>query len=401
MTNSKKVEFLGDIMKECISFNDSYDEMVSMLEAGDMFDFEYRERVHIGEGTYKVKTQLLKEFNTFKELIIGVLDYARLYDSEDEKKKKFDKVKEVKEFLNSLTYDNFINNRLENGTKLSKKLNKMGINQTVLDWYSSIEKIEGDAYITISAMPHVVAGMTNYNDGSWSSCQKTYHGGDRYNQRLIGSVYDTSLYVAFLHENLEDVKSIDNISDSFMARVIMKEVNYEGFNILVPTKLYGKNENTQTLERGLELIQELNKRVFGKEVSGRLSESEVITNDFDGGYYTSYTDYVTSYVTFSDDVEIDCPLCEGDGEIELDFENPITEEYDYRDVSCPMCDGSGSYYVYIEYEEDVEEKIEFESRVTAYNEEYDIDEYHNVVRIRLNTKLLNKVLGLTCEAHNH
>lgn len=137
--------------------------------------------------------------------------------------------------------------------KLNSFLRRKGHSQYVLDYYSlsSKDDKEQKVYVTISATPQHIAGMSFYSSGDWltysgSSCLDPRNGYDEATQ-LVGALADDSLFIAMLHEN----KNISDLKGAMKARTVCRLIDYNEKACCIGSKLYGSKENKQLLQKCL------------------------------------------------------------------------------------------------------------------------------------------------------
>ena len=299
--------------------------------------------------------------------------------------------------VNSITVEEF---SLYNGTtkartyKLGKYLNKCGVPQDVIDFYSQQIKEESEMFLTITSAPQFVAGMSFYaEEDSWdgaggTSCQDTRRDDD-YPFRLGGALHDNMLHVAMLHEKLDD---LHDMTDKLLARVNMRPVSYAGKIVLIPTRYYGNNKTKDQLDYALKQLEEIG--VYNIDITieehedDRLDRLAMHTT----GGYTMYTyEDVEFEETIDEYVSCECPACNGHGNLTRTFSIGYYEEVEHT-FECPACNGSGEYEVYVYEEISKSIEIERDETIHPYHEHegnhYRYMEYDNSYSLRVNVSKL-------------
>lgn len=74
--------------------------------------------------------------------------------------------------------------------------------------------------------------------------------------------------------------------------------------------------------------------------------------------------YICEEIEHEEDVQIDCPMCDGRGE----YEAYDCDEDRYFDICCPCCRGDGEVTTTVYYNEYIEDEVEVESEIYTYSE---------------------------------
>jgi hypothetical protein len=378
----KKVEEIKNIILE----ND-FEEAQRILDIGEYtknFDSEYlyneREESENFNRIFKVKVERTDDYKRFLTIMESEKRayiqkeknkvyplYERGLVTRSEALKLFSKIEnealESKLSKFSVTFEEWKSNKLKNGQRLGKALRKAGFSKELLDFYSEQVKTEKEIFLTITDKVQYIAGMSYYSNMEWdgmngSSCQDPRHGGS-YSKHLAGSLHDDKLYVGLLHESLDDLQDME---EKLLGRVVLRLLeDFEGKeSILVATRYYGNNETKSLLHEALKQIESI---------------APIYSNDALG--YERYKETANGYVNVEtikdihiyenriEYIDIECPLCNGDGDI-----YGYDEQDNEYSVCCPHCEGSGT--VEIEHEVYVDEwvEIELEDEVLPYNEDY-------------------------------
>lgn len=374
-------------------FSEAYEELRQSYELEEfIYDVEavecyYNERTKAAksfEGSWKFQSNNHKQYEAFKREFIDYVNFQ--YRNDNIERSEYI---ELTNFINKITLIEFMTNK-KDGVKLGKLLKRKGFKQSLLDYYSALDRKKEELYITISGAPQVVAGMSNHGEG-WASCQATYDGGGHYNKHLIGSLTDSRLLVIMItREPLTEFTS--EMGDVVLARSCAHVFNYEDKNILVPVGCYSSSYH-KAMTEGVEHLQGLGLRVSLPQTGydGELlkSSAEVANISQDAYYYVEVDEEV--------DVTCECPLCSGHGEISAyigDSEQDI-------DVDCPLCGGSGEYETTVYINETFEDSEEVESTIGSYEENSlsyrrgEIDGYYgNYKTMRINYNQLKKLMSI-------
>jgi hypothetical protein len=254
-----------------------------------------------------------------------------------------------------------------NAIKLTKAMSKAGFSTEFIDYYTASIRTEKELYLTITDRPQFIAGMSELSDG-WRSCQSTSGGGELA-QCLAGSLHDDKLFIAMLHESLEDLED-RNMEGKLIARTCMRWVEVEGSPILVATDYYGYNEGRGMLDKALKQLRPFG--LFDRNVVTEYEpESQMMIEPANGDYYYDY-EYEKEVEIYEEyEVTATCPMCEGSG-----HHTHETEDWEEYDVTCPCCEGDGE----LTFEKTVDEivYITIYSSTTefrTYDERYDHQGY--------------------------
>lgn len=290
----------------------------------------------------------------------------------------------------SVSFENWKSGKTDKGEKLGKSMRKAGFSQELLDFYSMQIKTEKTTYLTISGLVQHIAGMSNLaKEDSWDGYNGTSCQDSRFNSsmsiNLVGSIHDDKLFIAMLHDNLEDV---ENMQDKLLARTMMRFMTVDGVNVLLPAHYYGNNETKSALEHCLSKLNEV--MIFSREQAKDYNSYDdlVTIREKANGSYTHY-DIIDIHIelTVDEDVIIECPLCGGSG----DYETYSAQIDGYIEVKCPCCGGDGEYEVNVYQEIDEWIEQEEESEILPYIEGYDHDGCE--VRYRVNIQYVRDAIN--------
>ena len=328
---------------------------------------ERNERLKKFLGTYEVTPNLYNEYQNFINEMYKIGDRLSFkYLSDCGNVPNFEEWKSGKKIVNGRIM------------KVGKLLKNYGFSDSLISFYASQSKNGEKVFLTISDTAYDILGMTYHNNGSWTSCQNL----DRelqYNQSLEGSLNDEKLVVCFLHESLNEVLDFEG---TVIARTVMRLFDFDGIDILVPTSLYGESHAQKMLNNALMELGQFN--IFSRDISKNTDVTLWESHDL---YTTEVASYGYAYEEISREIEIDCPLCDGERTIEKydQYENDVI-------FDCPMCDGSGEYTVFIE--ETIEEELETttEREVYPYAENYSFSAYGEYSEIKVNSDYVRNVL---------
>lgn len=374
------------------------------------------------EGTYKIKVQsensyleLVRKINEEKEkleirLTVELRKLSRemaicrdeqnvsretiLRETYENTRNKFYK---GKDYNFTITFDEWKNNRLENGGKLSKELSKRFDGQ-LLEFYNAQDRndINEVVYFTITSKAVHIAGMSYFSNGNWdgmngSSCMNPEN---EYFEcsKLGASLQDDKLFIGFLHDNFEDIYDFEN---KVIGRTVLRHISPKtnlvedvlkiDRDYLIATKYYQDKDRKGVLDNALLELQKLNIGILSNEV---LKYGDcTITESTNGAYEMEITDEIYIEENVYEDVRIDCPMCEGSGEYEV-----YVDRFDtHVEVTCPCCSGDGT--VEVTCDVDISEYVEVihSEELTPYSEKY--SHYGNYMTITVNKEYFNRVVG--------
>lgn len=363
LKNGVKVFDLADMVEE------DFSEAQNIIDYGvhDYIDTEsaYRYRVNHESfvGVYQVSIESKREYTRFIELM-----------------------REEELACAHPTFEQWQENKITDEhsrtAKLGKYLKKHGASESLRDFYSAqLRSGKETMYITISDLPQHIAGMTYYAS-NWRSCQHP----DSYESiHLAGSLHDDTLLVGMLHKDMEDLEDMDG---NLLARVVMRIVRDEEDRLhLVPSRVYGKDTNQRKFNEGLRQLAELN--IHSRDIRFIVGQDNYedeleLRMEANGSYELHTTDIVWIEQMIEQEVECDCPMCEGDGKYEV-----WSDRFD-KDVKidCPLCNGSGEYVAYVMAEVEEEIEIEDNAEILPYTDDY----YHGgrYVNIKVNAERLKE-----------
>jgi hypothetical protein len=356
-------------------------------------DYAYKPRMgFMGLGTYKIKVERTDDYERFVKKLESE-KRAHIREMEQGLNWKRDKVMifwrrgllsrdeavyfldtkcayvacecKMCSFIREFNIDNWKTNKMNNGQRAGKALRKAGFSSEVVDFYSLQTKTEKEMYITVSDTVQHIIGMSYYSDLKWdgyndSSCQDVrwdYESGDTEGViQLAGSLRDNKLFIAFLHDELDD---LEDMSDKMRARSIMRYVTIDNKPALVATTYYGNNDTKDMLGKALNQLNEMD--IYSKDV--RTMGFNDMHREDANGYFTMHK-WDEVYVNYTVDtyVDVECPTCDGDGE----------EHNDDADCNIECCTCGGSRVVEAHVYKEVEEwrEVEKELTIEPYAEGY-------------------------------
>lgn len=381
----------------------TYKMMVSRFDDYNRFKkaFEMEKEEHLNQFFAKRNKLMDKVRDMYYDSKISGDRYNLLYNRFrkvdfncecDRCKQKTPKFEEWKNgILETRFFNEYINEWKTKKAKLGKTLLKSGFSQNLIDFYSTQIKTEKEMCFTVSDRVQHIAGMANYAlKNSWdgyngTSCQDTRHGGS-YCIHLAGALHDDKLFIGMLHNNLEDV---ENMQDKLIARVIFRWVMVDGVEQLIPAKYYGNNETKDMLHYALNQLNEVN--VFSSDIK---KDGNWYKESANGFFEMEREEEVFICRTIDENIEVTCPMCEGDREITVEDSRDNDIE-----VTCPMCHGDGEYTINVY--EDIEEYVTVNNTTTIcpyfnnegweHEETYTYSQY-NIDTVRENMVRFNKKL---------
>lgn len=269
----------------------------------------------------------------------------------------------------SITMEEWKTGKMSNGAKVGKSMRKAGVSQRIIDFYSLQTKEEKEVYLTISDLPQHIVGMSYYCEmGEWdgmggSSCQDTRHDDEHYPIQLGGSLHDKKLFIGMMHDKLED---LEDMEEKLVARTMFRYVTVDGKPTLIATTLYGNNDTKDLLKNALNSLEEQD-IYYSTAWDGNWRVKEDVREDGTGGSFEMVvSEDVYIYETIEEDVTVDCPLCNGNGEYEV-YSDRIER---HVEVDCPACGGSGSVETMVSIDVDTYVTVEDTAPIKPYAEKY-------------------------------
>lgn len=343
-----------------------------ILESGEVTEnynnsrYYYKERVANNfVGTYPITVERLDDYEKFiNTLLNDILISGNIIDF-------------------SISFDEWKNGYKMDGKrqiKLNKYLNKKGFSQYVLDFYSQQIRTEKTLYLTISDKVHHITGMSYYSTMKWtgmngSSCQDPRH--EYYEAvKLLASLHDNKLLIAFLHESLDDLK---DMKKKMLARSMCRIIHVDGKQFLISTKHYGSMETIDELEKALRQLNCYG--IFTLDQMYLTNNWRTHEERANGACELLHTEYIYVNEQFDDYVTCECPLCGGSGDYTAYTSNDREVEID-----CPACGGSGEIETYVSIDVDEEIETEHEEEITPYNERY--AHFGHTISIDINKDIL-------------
>lgn len=342
-----------------------------ILESGEYTEqyanseYYYNERVENEFlGTYNVIVERIEEYNNFITVLTDdILTSGKMIDF-------------------SVTYEEWKTGYKVEGkrqTKLNKYLNKKGFSKYVLDYYSQQVKTEKTLYLTISDKVHHITGMSYFSTMEWtgisgSSCQDPRNDYEE-SIRLLPSLHDNKLLIAFLHEELEDIEELE---EKMLARSMCRIINVNGKQFLISSKHYGTMETIDEIEKSLCQLNSYN--IFTHKQMKGINE-EYHREQTNGTFYLTMDDEIYIREEHEDYVNCSCPACGGSGNYTVYTRNDREIE-----INCPACGGSGEIETYVSVSIDEYVDVNDEEEHTPYNEQY--RHYGSSIEIIINKKVM-------------
>lgn len=244
--------------------------------------------------------------------------------------------------------------------RLAKWLKRQGVPEDVITFYSQqVKKTTAKRFLTISGLPQHIAGMSYYSD-TFENCQ---HPEDPLSVHLAGSLNDDRLYVAMMHDALEDVTDMDG---ALLARVVMRLVEFEGVEHLVPTRFYGTDEGRADLDRCLEKLSEV--AVHGSSIRECKHEADSLVSRerHSGGYTVERTEDVHVLHSVQTAVPTKCPMCDGTKKHHV-YSGACDSMVA---IKCPACKGMAVLDAHVSIDIDEWIEVTVKDAVRPYNELY-------------------------------
>lgn len=279
---------------------------------------------------------------------LHIMDNYRLIDGLEQ---------EAYNFINHLSLEEWSNRRTNDGKKLGKQLKKLGFSQKALDFDGSFERVS-DAHYGLIFNPNYWArlGMSALaNPNSWdgyagTSCQDFRHDEADYPKFVLASTVNPFYVIQLIKlrdgEKVTDFTSYESMRNRLIARTLCDSVDGR-FRY---STLYGNTKTKKILRTYLEALFE-----SGLDLQDGLDNDGREYRIIKGLEAFNITDWI--YVTYERDesVEIECPCCDGYGEVEAQG----SDGRDYT-ITCPHCNGARyiTDYIEVEYENEIETETE-------------------------------------------
>ncbi|MCP8973137.1 zinc finger-like domain-containing protein [Bacillus licheniformis] len=351
-----------------LTMENDFDEADRILESGDvtsnyLSENYFNERIENEfTGTYPITIERTTDYDKFIRVLLD------------------DTLTINKNIDFSINFEEWKSGYKQDGTrqmKLNKYLKKQGFSQYTLDYYSQQIKTEKRLFLTISDRVQHITGMSFYSTEEWhgvggTSCQDPRQEYEEC-KRLLPSLHDNKLLVAFLHDSLDDLEQMDG---KMLARTVCRIVNVNGKQFLIGSNRYGNNETKDELEKALRQVNSFN--VFSRE---QMEGGEMHFEDTNGSFYLDYHEEIYVCESFGDYVNCDCPACGGTGEYTVTTSNDSDVE-----ITCPACGGVGHIEQYVSVDIDEFINIEDKQEIMPYNEDY--YHYGDKIAIPLNYSVL-------------
>ncbi|MBU8576465.1 hypothetical protein ACQKEX_15150 [Bacillus pumilus] len=234
----------AQVIKHPLSISNNFKEVDSIFNMHDVLsqldsrEFYKARKTNKFEGTYEIRLPAETGYTQFLKVLVD------------------DAISNSFSIGYSLTPSEWLSGYKVDGKRkirLNSFLRRKGHSQYVLDYYSLSSKDDKSrkVYVTISATPQHIAGMSFYSSGDWltysgTSCLDPRNGYDEATQ-LVGALADDSLFVAMLHEK----KDISNLKGAMKARTVCRLIDYNEKVCCIGSKLYGSKENKSLLQKCL------------------------------------------------------------------------------------------------------------------------------------------------------
>ncbi|OMQ06781.1 hypothetical protein BXO87_01890 [Bacillus sp. GZB] len=353
-----------------LTVEQSYSEADDILESGNITEEYANSEIYYSErvennfiGTYPVIIERVEDYGDFLKVLVD------------------DIVLMNKSINFSISYEEWKTGYKVDGkrkVKLNKFLRKQGFSQYTLDYYSQQIKTEKSLYLTVSDRVQHIAGMSFYSTGDWNSMGGTSCQDPRNEYEecldLLPSMYDNKLFIAFLHEDVEDVA---DTSEKMLARTMCRLININGKQFLIGSQLYGNNETKDELDKALSLLNSYN--VFS--LSQMIEGTTVHIEQTNGQFLLEGEDEVYLCNDFEELVNCECPACGGSGEYTVENNRGSSV-----DIECPVCGGSGDYETFVHASVDTYVTVSDERELEPYSEGY--THFGNSIKIRIDEKVL-------------
>ncbi|WP_395894916.1 hypothetical protein ACH2FV_19215 (plasmid) [Bacillus safensis subsp. safensis] len=235
------------VIKHPLSISNNFKEVDSIFNMHDVLsqldsrEFYKARKTNKFEGTYEIRLPAETGYTQFLKVLVN------------------DAISNSFSIEYSLTPSEWLSGYKVNGKRkirLNSFLRRRGHSQYVVDYYSLASKDDKEqkVYVTISATPQHIAGMSFYSSGDWltysgTSCLDPRNGYDEATQ-LVGALADDSLFVAMLHEN----KDISDLKGGMKARTVCRLIDYNEKVCFIGSKLYGSKENKNLLQKCLVVL---------------------------------------------------------------------------------------------------------------------------------------------------
>lgn len=236
---------LGNFIDDNMELTTKLFKGSEVLSSTKLEEVPYAPRSHKNEGTYLVKLSKEEANTGAYEMFIERLDDA-LYGRNHT--------------VTVPTLQEFMNRKYDDGRKIGKQLAKDGCPSYMIDQFSAIEILEEkEVLLTISGASQFVIGVSAFSNNQWdsysgSSCLDVTK--DEGNQiHVLGLLTSPRFFVAFTHDNHEELSNVDSRPRIMETRVILFED--DNGNLHFNSKAYGQDNKAKVklkktlLESGL------------------------------------------------------------------------------------------------------------------------------------------------------
>lgn len=342
LSNGVKVYDLSKIVE------DDYREAQNIMDNGKYTESVYVESAYNHRidndfvGVYECIVDSIHEYNAF-------MDRLMLYN------------------LDAFpSFEEWKNNRIEidgKAIRLGKWLKRKGISDTDIDYYSKqVRTGQHKYYLTISDLPQHIVGMTYYSN-VFTSCM---HPDRTESIHLAGALHDDTLLVAYLHKDMNDIEDMDN---KLLARCNMRIVEYNGTQLLIPSRIYGNDRTQEIMNRCLSQLYDVNIMSYDIRCDDLDDDNDVmVLRQRTNGYYKHrINDHKHLNEDIKKEIEIECPYCNGNKKTNVWIEEAERDV----EVKCPVCDGEGITETLFRC--DLDEMIEIDTVIDigTYNDDYE------------------------------
>lgn len=260
-----------------------------------------------------------------------------------------------------ITFGEFRAGTTERGQKVGRYLHRCGIRNEFVSTLHVYEEmnVEEELFFTISGATQHIIGMSHYVVDA-DSCQGWEEHGLNYPLYSFGAAMSKEIFVAFLHENEED---LDEEWDEFMlSRTTVVHAELEGVDTF-------HHANRVYTKRHRELHRQIIGLLDGHFDTGN-NYSGNIRVEIEGGAYRYYEfgeqEIEDTYVVdrYGNEIDTDhyfyasCNLCDGDGSLTLYARNSHGQDIGSTSITCTACSGTGEIEVEYDLDGEISDSIE-------------------------------------------
>ncbi|MFQ3543601.1 hypothetical protein Q7A53_05900 [Halobacillus rhizosphaerae] len=210
---------------------------------------------------------------------------------------------------------------------IEKALKKAGFKKELINHYMKQEKERKEMFLTISSSPQFIVGC-NYNLIEDIKRSEYLLDNKECSLELAGCLHDDRLYIAMLHESLED---LDNMDGALYGYAMMRHITLNGNDYMIAVSYHGSNTTVSMLDDCIKQLESIN--VMSNE---HVKGNDMVRLNSNGSYEIVVHDDIVIHESIDSIVSYECILCNGVGV----YDGYSNRMNDSISVVCPMCDGN-------------------------------------------------------------